>query len=49
MKVLTMVLDFYQNIIASGSEYVEKMLRESSIVYLLQFVLEQEFTQKEVI
>ena len=35
--------------IASGNEYVDKMLRETSIVHLLQFILEQEFTQKEVI
>ena len=49
MKVLTMVLDFYTNIIVSGNEYTEKMLRETSIVHLLQFVLEQEFTKKEII
>ena len=49
MKVLTMVLDFYTNMIVSGTEYTEKMLRETSIVHLLQFILQQEFTQKPVI
>ena len=49
MKVLMFVLDFYLNMIASGNEYMDKMLRETSIVHLLQFILEQEFTQKEVI
>ena len=39
MKVLTLALHFYTNMVASGTDYAMKLLRETSILHIFQFIL----------
>ena len=40
MKVLTLVLHFYTNLAASSAAFTFKMLRETSIVHIFQYILQ---------
>ena len=39
MKVLTLVIHFYTNLVASGAPYAQKILRETSILHIFQYIL----------
>ena len=46
MKVLSLVLHLYANIAASGHEYLSKIMSETSVQTILEYVLRSNFVAK---
>ena len=47
MKVLSLVLHFYTNMVASGPEYASKLLHETSIQHIFQYILQNDIASGE--
>ena len=46
MKILVLVLQFYSNMVATGAEYANKILQETSLLFFLQHLIETKLLEK---